>query len=223
MKERLVGAAVLVTLGVVLIPLLLDGPEPQTPTRIDLALPAAENGARRHTIEIKRGAETPAGPGRPVTREPPPTRSSGPVVAEAAPSGGEPAKSQPAPAQPSPKAQPAPRAAEPPPPAPAPRPAPAAEEKPRAAAASPAPARAAPGEGAWAVQVGSFGSRDNADKLRRQLSGKGFPVFLMEIESGGRTLHRVRVGPYAERAGADEAARRLAAAGTGGTVVRHEG
>jgi cell division septation protein DedD len=73
------------------------------------------------------------------------------------------------------------------------------------------------------VQVGSFGSRDNADKLRRQLGAQGYPVFLMQVESGGRTYHRVRVGPYGDRAGADAAARRLATSGPGGTVVRHEG
>jgi cell division septation protein DedD len=78
-------------------------------------------------------------------------------------------------------------------------------------------------EGGWAIQIGSFGSRDNADRLRRQLVGEGYPVFLMPVQSGGRTLHRVRVGPYGDRATANEVARRLAATGPGGTVVRHGG
>ena len=56
MKERLTGAAVLVILGVILIPLLLDGPDPGAPSD-----PAADPG--RQIIEIKRGADKPAGPG----------------------------------------------------------------------------------------------------------------------------------------------------------------
>jgi cell division septation protein DedD len=76
-------------------------------------------------------------------------------------------------------------------------------------------------DGGWAIQIGSFGSRENADRLERQLDGEGYPVFLMPVQSGGRTLHRVRVGPYSDRATANEVARRLAAAGRGGTVVRH--
>ena len=64
MKERLVGAAVLVTLGVVMIPLLLDGPEPAATARVGLELPAAEPVGRRQTIEIKRDADAPAGQSR---------------------------------------------------------------------------------------------------------------------------------------------------------------
>ena len=105
---------------------------------------------------------------------------------------------------------------------PAPKPTAQPARKPTPQVTAPAAAPPSAG-GGWAIQIGSFGSRENADRLKRQLDGEGYPVFLMPVRSGGRTLHRVRVGPYRDRATADEVARRLAAAGPGGTVVRHGG
>ena len=80
MKERLVCAAVLVTLGIVLIPLLLDGPEPEQSRRVGLDLPAQEDGARRQRIEITRDADQPAGPGRTGDPSPPAESGSAPAV-----------------------------------------------------------------------------------------------------------------------------------------------
>lgn len=248
MKERLVGAAVLVALGIVLIPLLLDGPEPEQSRRVGLDLPAQEDGARRHRIEITRDADQPAGPGR--ARDPSPPEESGstpagePAQKDAAPASDRPGATRPItrtesppataarpaareegkPAAPEPVASPPDRQSAPEPaPKPAPKPTPVAEPSP----SSPAPAarntpKTPPAQGGWAVQIGSFGSRDNANRLQKQLEGQGFSVFQMPIVSGGRTLHRVRVGPYAERGAADAAARRLAAGGTAGKVVEQE-
>lgn len=70
-----------------------------------------------------------------------------------------------------------------------------------AASTSPAPADQ------YAVQLGSFASRSNADRLVAQLDGADFPAFIHEDSSGGRTIWRVRIGPYASRA---EAERELA-------------
>ena len=221
MKERLVGAAVLVTLGVVLIPLLLDGPAREAPTRTGLELPAADIGTRRHIIEIKRDSAVPAGPavasraGHEAGAAPTPTSSeAGPVARPGRspePAASEPAASEVAAAEGQAAGGATARQRV------APAPTPAKGGAPSPDASSP------PAAGGWAVQVGSFGSRDNADKLRRRLGAEGYPVFLMQVVSGGKTYHRVRVGPYGDRAGADAAARRLAASGPGGTVVRHEG
>lgn len=56
----------------------------------------------------------------------------------------------------------------------------------------------------YAVQVGSFASRDNAVRLTEQLSAQGFKAFLHEELSGGRPIWRVRVGPEAERVMAEQ-------------------
>ena len=80
---------------------------------------------------------------------------------------------------------------------------------------SPAPAAG------WAVQVGSFASRENAERLMRELGRQGFEAFVAEGSSGGRKLYRVRIGPVAERAQADALAARLRKAGRSGAVVAH--
>jgi DedD protein len=224
LKERLVGAAVLVTLAVILIPLLLDGPDSGESARTEPALSSADNGAGRIVVEIKRNADAPAGPPNQTRPGPPKQSRPGPPSAEATPSTTSgPAAAVSAPARRVEAAGPAQTA-----PAVTAEPAPAKPSRPAGSGTQPA-AQSSPAKGAptvadgWAVQVGSFGSRDNAEKLRGQLSADGFPVFLMRVESGGRTFHRVRVGPYADRADAEAAAGRLAAAGPGGTVVRQGG
>jgi DedD protein len=76
-----------------------------------------------------------------------------------------------------------------------------------AAAAKPA------ASGAWAVQLGSFASRTNADKLVRQLKGQGFAVYLVPGGSGFALRYRVRVGPMADRGAAAQVAAKLKALG----------
>lgn len=72
------------------------------------------------------------------------------------------------------------------------------------------------------AQVGSFASRNNAERLSGQLRGAGYDAFMHEEESGGRTIWRVRVGIYDDR---DEAERLLdelnEEQGLKGIVVSH--
>jgi len=84
--------------------------------------------------------------------------------------------------------------------------------------AAPAPTSTAPAakpaaSGAWAVQLGSFASRTNADKLVRQLKGQGFAVYLVPGGSGFALRYRVRVGPMADRGAAAQVAAKLKALG----------
>lgn len=51
----------------------------------------------------------------------------------------------------------------------------------------------------WVVQVGSFSSADNADKLVERLRGEGLSAYKETVTSGGSTIHRVRAGPFVER------------------------
>lgn len=82
------------------------------------------------------------------------------------------------------------------------------------AAATPAPA-AGP---QWAVQVGSFSSRANAGQLSEWCRENGYGVQVVTGQDGGRTLHRVSVGPYASRGDADTAVAELALLGRSGFV-----
>ena len=56
----------------------------------------------------------------------------------------------------------------------------------------------------WVVQVGSFSGSDNADNLVAGLKLEGLSAYKESVSSGGKTIYRVRVGPYIER---DEAIR----------------
>ena len=214
MKERLTGAIILVALMVLLVPELLTGPIRSTPRAAPVASSAEEPPLRSYTINLADDAHSrstappPSGPQQPT-----------PLGAAAAPGAGgaaQPAAAEPAPPGAASPARTAPQAvpAAPPPVLPA-RSAPAS-----AAAPSPAAASAASGVagGAWMVQLGSFASRANAERLARQIKAGGFKVSVSR-GSSGRRLFRVRVGPPHDRVGATQLAARLRAAGHEGAIV----
>jgi len=60
-------------------------------------------------------------------------------------------------------------------------------------------------EGAWVVQLGSFGSGDNARRLRDKVREKGYNSHLQEVTRGDNELTRVFSGPFAEKAEAERA------------------
>jgi DedD protein len=224
-KQRITGAVILVTLFVLAVPPMLDGPG-----EADVPADAAEEGMRRYTIDLNANnpsstpAEMPAA--APVELPQPESPKPAPTVAS-----------------PQPLAQPgeaaAPAVAEPKPtPAPAPAPAPAAATNapaaatPTTAAAQP-PAKPAPAPaprvdsakpvpaapGSFAVQLGSFSVRDNADRLVRDMTAKGFAAFVSPIKSGDRLIYRVRVGPTRDRAQAEALAAQLRRIGQSGAIV----
>ncbi|MGH8150533.1 MAG: SPOR domain-containing protein, partial [Steroidobacteraceae bacterium] len=88
-----------------------------------------------------------------------------------------------------------------------------------AAPARPRTLPARPGA-AWSVQVGSFVSREHADRLARTLRTKGFRASVSRSVTRGRTWYRVSVGPERGRATALGLARRLQAQGLRGAIVR---
>lgn len=60
-------------------------------------------------------------------------------------------------------------------------------------------------EGAWVVQLGSFGSNENATRLREKVREKGYSSHLQSISRGDAKLTRVFSGPFAEKAEAEKA------------------
>jgi cell division septation protein DedD len=83
--------------------------------------------------------------------------------------------------------------------------------------AEPKPATTA--RGGFSVQVGAFGSEATARKLVNELQAAGFRPYISPLARPGKTLHRVRVGPVADRAEADKLAARLKARGLPVSVV----
>lgn len=122
---------------------------------------------------------------------------------------------------------PQPRAAAPAAPAPA---APAGE-----AAAPPArdpaailagadtPAPASPAEPfRYYVQVGAYSRVDDAEQQRARLALLGFTARVSEREQAGRTVYRVRLGPFERKAEADTAQSRLQGSQIESALVRVE-
>jgi DedD protein len=70
-------------------------------------------------------------------------------------------------------------------------------------------------KGGWSIQLGSFASAANADKLARTLRGKGIRVYVSS--QGGK--HRVRAGPFPDRTAADRAAAKLKSQGQSVSII----
>lgn len=190
LKQRLVGAAVIVALAVIFIPIILQGPSDEwTPRSHDIPVPPA--------IEYRSGMDAPVAAGDPFD-EPVPLDQEAPADGEQAlslpPATETVAEEQPEPA-------PVTRPAEPKP-APAPEPVkPVAVDK----TASPATTVTA-ASGGWFVQVGSFSKKSNADGLRKKLDNAGFDAVVETGSGSGKSVYRVLVGPEGSR----EAAAKLA-------------
>lgn len=74
--------------------------------------------------------------------------------------------------------------------------------------------------GDWMVQLGVFAKQANADRLAQDLKGKGFHALVSEVTVHGKTFWRVRAGPVAQRAAAEQLNARLRVAGHAGSVVQ---
>ena len=220
-KQRLTGAVILVALFVLLVPALLTGPpEAQAPAD------SANDGLHEYTIDIggqNRNAqpEMPT-PGPAATAIPAPGLAVPGEAAQPAPQPAAPAVSKPGPvAEPETTPRPvtanpvaaAPAASKPvvtPPPAAAPV---------RAEPARPAATNQRVEPGSFVVQLGTFSSRENAERLTRDMTAKGFAAFVVPTTSNGRELYRVRVGPTRDRASAEALATQLKRVGQSGSIV----
>ncbi|WP_428624861.1 SPOR domain-containing protein [Sedimenticola sp.] len=72
------------------------------------------------------------------------------------------------------------------------------------AESKPTPVEPRVGLTAWVIQVGSFSSRENAEKLVQQIREMKYAAFMEQAEVDGKTLFRVKVGPEVDRKLADK-------------------
>ena len=110
-------------------------------------------------------------------------------------------KTETLPPEPVAAAKPAPK-----PEAPKPEPKPAAAKpEPATAAAKPVAVPTAPAASSvgFAVQLGAFGQATEANALRDKVRAAGFSAFVEQVRTDKGTLNRVRVGPVANRAEAE--------------------
>ena len=198
LKERIIGAAVLVLFVVLVVPVFLDGPPSDAEIVSERLLLPGQDGQKTQTVVLDRDRTDPvpaANNSKPApSRETTKSAESQPELK---------AESKPVDKPVATQAQPvksATRRDEPPPAA--------------------APPRVS-STGMWAVQLGSFSNKDNADKLAADLRKQGYAAFLSQLSADGGQLHRVRIGPQKDRDSAEAMAKRLLKVGHEGQVVPH--
>jgi len=221
-KERLIGASILVAIAVLVVPELLSGPRTTGP--VPLSLPAgAPEPIRTVTVDLATSKTSPpsatpessapgaappspggAGATPPLETAAPFPKSSS-AASVAAPATQAATTTSATPATPAPTSATAPTATQ------------AAPSAAQSASAALAPAPAA--SHGWAVQLGSFASLVNAEKLLGQLKAQGYLAYVSSTGVGTSERYRVRVGPLSDRETAAHTAAKLKDAGHSATLV----
>ena len=202
--RRLIGAAVLVGVGIVGFPLLFETQPRPIAVDVPIVIPSRDNAPPL----VLPPAKTPP----PMAQSPAPAPAPAPVVAEPAPVAA--------------PASAAPVAAAPPPPPP-PRPAPDNSEAQRAqallegkpVAAAPAAVASDAKAARFVVQAGAYTDAATLREARQKVEKLGLKTYtqVVETDSGART--RVRVGPFDTREEAEKAAARIKSSGLAANIL----
>ncbi|PJI49664.1 MAG: cell division protein [Pseudomonas sp.] len=185
LRQRVVGALVLLALAVIFLPMLFSREDDVR--QVVVEAPVMPKPPAMPTVEVQP-TEVPEPQAEDVEDAVPPAQ----VVPAPAPSA--PIASQPA-QSPQPK-PPATQPAAPKPAAPAPQPAQAS------AAPAPQPAQRLDSNNlpvSWSVQLASLSNRARADELQKSLRSQGYNAYVRSFDG----MNRVFVGPVVERAEAD--------------------
>lgn len=180
LKERIIGAAVLVIFVVLVVPVFLDGPPSDDEIVSERVVLPGQEGQDNKTVILDRERSVPV-PAASSNQTQPESQSATPTA-------------RPKPQQPSKQSS-------------------EQDAKPPEAAAS--------ATGMWAVQLGSFSNKQNAEKLAADLRKQGYAAFLSQLGTDEGRLHRVRIGPQKDRQSAEAMAARLLKVGHEGQVVPH--
>lgn len=183
LKQRLLGAAVLIALAVIFVPMFLgtSPPKPENVAQsVDITPPPERKFATR-TLPVDNAQPAPA---MPAPASDAPTGDKVVTVDTKAPPTFE-------------APEPAVSTVKPPAPTVAKAPSPAAVPQP----ATPAPAAA----GRFTVNLGIYADQSHVDGLVARMKKLGFAAYAESTEYQGKSAQRVRVGPFADRAAAEEA------------------
>lgn len=194
LKQRLIGAAVLIALAVIFVPMFLSGSPPKTDTVTEsLAIPPApEREFQTRVVPAEGGRST-------TPAQAPPPAGDGDRVATIDAG----ANPRTAAEVPYPQAPASPPTATPT----------VATTKPADAATSrPAPVPAVPAAsdaGRYAVHLGIFANAANADALVASAKKQGLVAYTESADVDGKPATRVRLGPYEDRSTAEAARLKL--------------
>lgn len=190
LKQRLVGAAVIIAVAVIVIPLLLDGSGERVISEIPPRPVSIATDPYRLAEEMPPLSVRPAS--RPLESPPPADSETDVQEAEGAPIAAAPDTSTGAETSTTAPLQERASAVQ--------------DEKPSGSSEPAADAESVAGElQAWVVQVGSFSEQEKARALREELLSKGFGKAYVERHNAGkRVMYRVRIGPEMERSRAEQ-------------------
>ena len=162
LKQRVIGAVVLIALAVIFLPMLIKGPAPESgASNVPLELPKAPGGDfETRELPLVSPGQAPAGGAVGMNAD------AGEDAGDTLPTVDTTATA----------------------------PAPTQDAMP-----------AATGGGNYAVSFGSYASAADADRVIKALQGAQLPAYQEAVPGNGRTLHRVRIGPFATQAQAESA------------------
>jgi cell division protein FtsN len=98
-------------------------------------------------------------------------------------------------------------------------PAQAKDPAPAAAAATPSAQAAASDAFVYFVQAGAFARTEEAEQQRAKLAMLGLEARITERDQAGKTIYRVRVGPYDKRTDAEAVKEKLDTSGAGDSAL----
>lgn len=199
LKQRLVGAVVLVALAVIFLPMLLDGSGARDRMNEEIAIPDQPEAPESRLERDGSGAESGGAVDADAADATLATDGFGDGETDTGEAAGERADAEPE------RETEAPTSAD----APPPEEESASDQGTVAAdAADEEASEPAPSKG-WVVQVGSFQRETNAVVLRDRLREDGFDATAEQVETDGGTLWRVWLGPVAEREEGEALERRI--------------
>ncbi len=99
---------------------------------------------------------------------------------------------------------------------------PAAVAHQTAAAPKPAAAKAEPAEAdaRYILQAGAFGASGDAEMVKAKIAMLGLAARVESAQAGGKTVYRVRMGPYGSASELSEAKQKLGASGLPAVAIR---
>jgi DedD protein len=219
-KRRLIGAVVLLGVGVVAFPLLFETQPRPIPVDIPIVIPPRDAAPplpmpAPHAVAAPAApAPVVAAPAEPSTAaEPAPEPVKPALVENSAPEPAKPAQAASPTPKPAAAASPTPKPAEDA--SPAPKPAEDASPAPKPAEAKPAATAA----GRFVVQIGAFAEASAVRDVRSKAQKAGLKTFTQVVKTTQGQRTRVRVGPFASREDAEKAAAQVKAAGLPSAVL----
>jgi DedD protein len=202
-RRRLIGAIVLVTAIIVVLPMVLDSEPRPAGQEVTVQIPSPDSGIfKSKVVPLPAAPESKVAP-----KAPDPAPSAKPPVDEAK-------KAEAAPPVPTPVAE-------------APKPALKAETDIAKPAPAKAPAKPAakkkpaakPAGGKFVVQVIALADAGRAKEMQEKIAAAGIQSYTEVVKTAKGDVTRVRAGPFATRAAAEKAREQLKALGMSGNIA----